>query len=263
MIELLMMCLAAGAVAGLLAGLFGVGGGLVIVPVLVAIFEMQGFNSSIHMHLALGTSLATIVMTSMSSVLAHHRKGAVEWPVFRQLAPGLVAGSLLGAALVDLVASEHLRIAFGVGEILVAVNMLRPKHTAKNSAMPSQAGLLSAGGVIGTLAAMAGIGGGTFMIPFLSWCGMTMHRVVATSAASGLPIALAGATGYIVTGWGEPALPDYSAGYLYLPGALGVVMASVAIAPLGADLAHRLPEDKLKLALAALLAGLGIKLLFF
>lgn len=263
MIELLLMCLAAGAVAGLLAGLFGVGGGLIIVPVLVAIFEMQGFDSSIHMHLALGSSLATIVMTSTSSVIAHHRKGAVEWPVFRALAPGLVIGALFGAWLADFVSSEHLRIAFGVGEILVAINMLRPKGTARERSLPNKAGLASAGGIIGTLASMGGIGGGTFMVPYLSWCGMQMQRVVATSAAGGLPIAVAGATGYAIAGWNEAALPEYAFGYLYLPGILGIISASVLVAPLGAQLAHKLPADKLKLAFAALLAGLGIKLLFF
>lgn len=263
MTELILMCLAAGAVAGLLAGLFGVGGGLVIVPVLVAIFEILGFDQAIHMHLALGSSLATIVMTSTSSVIAHHRKRAVEWSVFQKLAPGLVVGALLGAALVDFVSSEHLRIAFGVGEILVAINMLRPKGSATNRSLPGSAGLFGAGGVIGTLAAMGGIGGGTFMIPYLSWCGMQMQRVVATSAAGGLPIAIAGATGYAIAGWDEIGLPAHTFGYLYLPGILGIVVASVAVAPFGAHLAHKLPADKLKLAFAALLAGLGIKLLFF
>jgi uncharacterized membrane protein YfcA len=263
MTELILMCLAAGAVAGLLAGLFGVGGGLVIVPVLVAIFEMQGFDSSIHMHLALGSSLATIVMTSSSSVIAHHRKRAVDWAVFKLLAPGLVFGALLGAALADFVQSEHLRIAFGIGEILVAINMLRPKSSTAGRSLPGGLGLSSAGGVIGTLAAMGGIGGGTFMVPYLSWCGMQMQRVVATSAAGGLPIAIAGASGYAIVGWNEAALPAHSFGYLYLPGILGIITASVVVAPVGAHLAHKLPADKLKLAFAALLAGLGIKLLFF
>lgn len=250
-----------GAFAGLLAGLFGVGGGLVIVPVLALLFARSGFAPELIMHLAIGTSLATIVLTSLSSVYAHHRRGAVQWPLVGQLAPGILLGAWLGAALADQLASEWLQVIFGVFELLVALQMGLNLRVSPHRGLPGRVGMGMAGGIIGTLSALVGIGGGTMTVPFLHWCNVAMRHAVATSAACGLPIALAGTAGYIVSGWETPGLPPLSSGYLYWPAFAGIVLASVLFAPLGARLAHSLPSGHLKRVFALFLALLGGRML--
>ncbi len=255
--------IALGAFAGVLAGLFGVGGGLVIVPVLAWLFLHQGMNPEVIMHLAIGTSLATIVFTSISSVYAHHRRGAVQWQAFAQLAPGIVLGAWLGAVIADNMPSTNLRVIFGVFELLVASQMGFGLKVSPHRTLPGRVGMGIAGGVIGTISAIVGIGGGTMTVPFLQWCNVEMRKAVATSAACGLPIAVAGALGFVVSGWNEMGLPALSSGYLYWPALGGVVAASVLFAPLGARLAHALPAAQLKRWFALFLAFLGIRMLFF
>lgn len=250
-----------GAFAGVLAGLLGVGGGLIIVPVLAIIFAERGFDGV--MHLAVGTSLATIVFTSISSVLAHHRRGAVRWEVFARLAPGIIIGALAGAAIADLMPGDGLRVVFGIFELAVAAQMALSVRPSPQRQLPGPAGMGVAGGVIGAVSAVVGIGGGTLTVPFLTWCNVPMRQAVATSAACGLPIALGGAAGFAGTGWGEPNLPDYTLGYLYLPALVSVVIASVAFAPLGARLAHSIPAAALKRFFALFLAILGIRMLVY
>lgn len=263
MLELALWCLFTGVFTGFLAGLFGVGGGLLLVPVLVTVFAQQGFDPSLHMQLALGTSLATIVVNGSSSVWAHHRKGAVDWSLVRGLAPGLVLGALFGAQLAANVPSEALKIAFGVGELLVALRLWLASQPKASRTLPGSLGQILAGSVIGSISAMAGIGGGTLTVPYLSWCNVAMQRAVAASAACGLPIALAGATGYVVSGWSNTLLPEWASGYIYWPAAVAVMATGVFMAPLGAKLAHRWPGDTLKKAFAVLLAVLGLRMLFF
>ena len=250
-----------GAFAGLVAGLLGVGGGLIIVPVLVFIFTDQGLAEHLIVHLAVGTSLATIVFTSISSVRAHHQHGAVLWPVFWQLTPGIVVGAWLGAAFADVLASDQLRRFFGVFELLVAIQMTFNVKPRPHRQLPGRPGMLGAGGVIGAISAIVGIGGGTMTGPFLVWCNVVMRKAVATSSACGLPIAIAGATGFIVTGWNAIDLPAYSSGYVYWPAFLGIVIASILTAPIGARLAHRLPAAQLKRIFAILLYILGLRML--
>ena len=250
-----------GAFAGLVAGLLGVGGGLIIVPVLVFIFTDQGLAEHLIVHLAVGTSLATIVFTSISSVRAHHQHGAVLWPVFWQLTPGIVVGAWLGAAFADVLASDQLRRFFGVFELLVAIQMTFNVKPRPHRQLPGRPGMLGAGGVIGAISAIVGIGGGTMTVPFLVWCNVVMRKAVATSSACGLPIAIAGATGFIVTGWNAIDLPAYSSGYVYWPAFLGIVIASILTAPIGARLAHRLPAAQLKRIFAILLYILGLRML--
>lgn len=252
-----------GAFAGVLAGLFGVGGGLVIVPVLAWLFLGAGVNPAVIMHLAVGTSLATIVFTSISSVYAHHRRGAVQWRAFAQLSPGIVIGAWLGAVIADHLPSTNLRIIFGVFELLVATQMGFGLKVSPHRTLPSKAGMAMAGGVIGTISAIVGIGGGTMTVPFLQWCNVEMRKAVATSAACGLPIAVAGVLGFVASGWNEVGLPPMSSGYLYWPALGGIVVASMLFAPLGARLAHALPAAQLKRYFALFLAFLGIKMLFF
>jgi uncharacterized membrane protein YfcA len=252
---------AIGAVAGVLAGLLGVGGGLVIVPTLVFAFRLQGFDDASVVHLAVGTSLATIVFTSISSVRAHHKRGAVMWPVVTRLAPGLIAGALLGAAIADQLPTPVLSRVFGVFELLVAAQMIRNLRPAPQRQLPGPPGMFAAGGVIGTVSAIIGIGGGTLTVPFLVWCNQDVRKAVATSSACGLPIALGGAVGFAIAGWNQATLPAWSAGFVYGPALLGVTLASVPFAPLGAWLAHALPTAQLKRIFALLLVALGVRML--
>lgn len=252
-----------GALAGLLAGLLGVGGGIVIVPILLLTFTALGFPESVLTHLAVGTSLATIVLTSLGSIYQHHRKGAVHWDVLRSLGTGLVLGALLGAWIADWVPGVGLRRAFGLFAILIAVQMLLNLQPGGQRPLPGKAGLFGAGGVIGAVSALFGIGGGSMMVPYLAWCRLRMQDAVGTSSAGGLPLALAGAVGFVLTGWDNDALPSASLGYVYLPAFLGIVVTSILFAQLGARWAHKLPAQTLRRLFACLLIVVGARLLFF
>ncbi len=251
--------LATGAFAGLLAGLLGVGGGLVIVPVLTFIFEAQHFPHDQVIHLALGTSLASILFTSVSSVRAHHAHGAVEWSTVKNITPGILLGTFGGSLLASRLPTGFLKVFFVCFLFYVATQMLlnfRPKPSRQ---LPSKGGMSAAGAVIGGVSAFVGIGGGSLSVPFMTWCNVSMHRAIATSAAIGFPIAAAGALGYVAGGQGAATQP-YSLGYVYLPALAGLVAASVPMAPVGAKLAHRLPVAKLKKIFALLLYILGIRM---
>ena len=250
-----------GALAGILAGMLGVGGGLVIVPVLAYLFSQQGFDSSVIMHLAIGTSLATIVLTSLSSIRAHHQRGAVLWPVVAHLTPGIIAGAWLGAAVAHLLPSNILRSVFALFELAVAAQMALELSTTPHRQLPGRIGSGIAGVIIGAVSAIVGIGGGTLTVPFLTWCNVEMRRAVATSAACGLPIASAGTVAFIITGWNHAALPAASSGYLHWPALLGIGLTSVLFAPLGARLAHTLPVRTLRRFFALFLALLGLRML--
>ncbi len=250
-----------GAFSGLIAGLLGVGGGLIIVPILITIFQSQDFAAPIIVHLAIGTSLASIVFTSISSVMAHHRKKAVLWPVFLQLTPGIIIGAWLGTAIADLLPNHILRRAFGLFELYVAIQMslnIKPKPQRE---FPGGWGAFGVGNIIGAISALVGIGGGTLTVPFLTWCNVAMRNCIATSAACGFPIAVAGAIGFIVTGWNNSNLPDHSWGYIYLPALLAIVCSSVLTAPVGAMLTHKLPTQRLKQIFAILLYLLSARML--
>jgi uncharacterized membrane protein YfcA len=250
-----------GAFAGLLAGLLGVGGGLIIVPVLALSFAAQGMAHEVQMHLAVGTSLATIIFTSLSSVYAHHRRSAVAWSTLRAMAPGIVVGALGGALVARWLPTLSLRYLFGAFELFVALQMALSLKPAAHRGLPGKWGISTAGVVIGSLSALVGVGGGTLTVPFLLWCNVTIQRAIATSAACGLPIAVAGAAGFVISGWGNTQLPAWSSGYLYWPALLGVAVASVLLAPLGARLAHTLPTAVLKQLFALLLLGLALRML--
>ncbi len=261
MIELLALYLGIGVVAGVMAGLLGVGGGLVIVPALIIGFSFTTIPEEVRMHLAVGTSLATIVITSMASIRAHHRRGAVLWPVFARLTPGILVGALAGSLLAGLMPGDLLRNLFGIFALLVALQMglgLKPKPHRQ---LPGSLGLATAGGIIGMVSAVVGIGGGSMSVPFMSWCNVEVRKAVATSAAGGLPIALAGAAGFLWTGWGNPQLPDYSSGYVYWPAFVGIVATSTLFAGVGAHLAHNLPTQVLKRIFALFLLGIGLHLI--
>ncbi len=250
-----------GAIAGILAGLMGVGGGLIIVPALVMVFAHQGFEPSQLMRLAIATSLATIVMTSMLSTYAHHRRGAVQWRDVGLLTPGILLGAVAGAMLADLMADDTLRTIFAVFEILVAVQLGLSVQTGVARKAPPKSTLLAAGLLTGGVSTILGIGGGTLTVPILLWCKRGIRQAVATSAACGLPIALAGAITYVFLGQGLPFLPDASLGYVYWPAFVAISASSMLFAPLGAKWAHSLPVHILKRLFALLLLFIGIRML--
>lgn len=256
------MYLVLGAVAGALAGLFGIGGGLIIVPVLIFSFGLQGISPDVAAHLAVGTSLATIVFTSLSSVRAHHRRQGVRWDLFRSMAAGIVVGAVLGAWTASLLSGRVLELIIGVFVILIGLKMLTGADPKPGRDVPGTPGLVSAGAGIGWGSAIFGIGGGSLTVPFLSWCNVRMQQAVGTSAACGLPIAIAGATANIVTGWSNPDIPEYSLGFIYLPALIGIVLTSVYCARFGAELAHRLDAGLLKRIFAIMLIVIGIRFLF-
>ena len=250
-----------GAVAGIIGGLLGLGGGIVIVPALLFLFIRQGFSAEIQMHLAVATSLATIIFTSIASAWSHHRHGAVYWRVVSFLVPGIIFGCVLGAIAANHIRSEGLRIIFGLFELLVAMQIGFGIKPPGHRDLPGSTGMVLAGGGIGTLSTILGIGGGTLTVPFLLWCNVNIRNAVATSAACGLPIAVAGTLSFIVTGWDHAALPVGSIGYVYWPAALSILVASILTAPLGASLAHILPVTILKRVFALVLVIVGIRML--
>ncbi|HZJ92479.1 MAG TPA: sulfite exporter TauE/SafE family protein [Thiopseudomonas sp.] len=250
-----------GAAAGVLAGLFGVGGGLIIVPVLVFSFSTQGFAPEILTHLAVGTSLATIVFTSINSIREHHRRGAVQWDLFRWLTPGILGGAAVGGVTAALINGPLLQKFIGVFAITIAIQLalnLTPKAVRPQPQRPE---LIAAGGVIGWASAIFGIGGGSLTVPFLIWRSVAVQKAVATSAACGFPIAAAGAVVFMVTGWNDSQLPAWSAGFVYLPALFGIALTSVFFARFGAKLAHKLSPVLLKRLFALLLTVVGISFL--
>ncbi|QGU33590.1 sulfite exporter TauE/SafE family protein [Thermochromatium tepidum] len=240
--------LAVGAVSGVLAGLFGIGGGAVMVPALILLFGAFGHGGDWLAHLAVGTSLATILGTGAASMLAHQRRGGVRWDLVRPLAPGIVLGALAGAGLAGWLSGPWLQRVFALFLATVGVRLLRGAATASHGSrpLPGPLGLAGVGGVIGLLSSLVGIGGGTLTVPFLTSRGLEMRQAVGTSAACGLPIAAAGALGFALVGWGRSGLPDLSSGFVYWPAVLAMLLASLPSAPLGAQLAHRLPVPHLK-----------------
>ena len=256
----LVALLALGLVSGFIAGLLGVGGGLVMVPVLVVLFAQQGFDPAWHMHLALGTSLAVIVLTSVSSLRAHHAHGAVRWETVRRIAPGIVLGTLLGAFAARYLSDFGLRLFFVAFLFYAATQMILELKPRAQRDLPGWPGMTAVGTVIGAVSSWVGIGGGTLSVPFQLWCNVKLHEAIGTSAAIGFPIAVAGAMGYGLSGYGAPGLPDGSIGFVYLPALAGIAAASWITAPLGARMAHRLPVKRLKRLFALLLYALGLRM---
>jgi len=251
-----------GLVVGFVAGLLGVGGGLIIVPVLIMLLHTHGQAVGMEPQLALGTSLATILFASLSSVRAHQRRGAVEWSLVRRIAPGIVLGTLAGAALAARMPATVLKIFFVIFLFYAAIQMWLDFKPAPHRGLPGRVGTSLAGGVIGVVSSWVGIGGGTLSVPFMLWHNVPLHRAIATSAAIGFPIAFAGAVGYVLGGWTVSGLPAGSLGFVYLPALAGIVLGSVLTAPLGARTAHRLPVRPLKRVFALLLFTLALRMVW-
>jgi len=240
----------------------GVGGGMFLVPFLTVIFSAQEFPREHVVHMAVATSLATVMFTSMSSVRAHHQRGAVLWHVVRVFAPGILLGSLAGARLAALFPTVWLAYSFALFLAFSATQLLRDRKPQPHRELPRAPGMFAAGAVIGALASFLGGGGGFASVPFMVWCNVRIHNAIATSAALGFPIALAGTIAYIVTGWHTPGLPAGSAGFVYLPALAAVAAVSVFTAPLGARVAHALDTRPLKRLFAGLLYLLSGYMLF-
>ncbi|MBS1173661.1 MAG: hypothetical protein H6R12_2491 [Proteobacteria bacterium] len=253
--------LAVGAFVGFFAGLLGVGGGLVTVPALAMIFSAQHFAADHVLHLALGTSMAAILFTSISSLREHHRHGAVIWTVVRDITPGILIGTALGTVLARQVSTRALAIFFAAFVVFVAVQMMFNLKPRPSRQLPGRLAVAGVGAGIGAISSLAAIGGGTLTVPFLTWCNVKVHNAIGTSAAVGFPIALGGAVGYIVNGLSVAELPQWSLGFVYLPALAWLVASSMLTAPLGARTAHRLPVPTLKRIFAGVLVLLSAKML--
>ncbi|RJG05369.1 sulfite exporter TauE/SafE family protein [Noviherbaspirillum cavernae] len=261
-ITLIIALLALGAAVGFAAGLLGIGGGMLLVPFITMILAAKHFPQELVIHMAIATSLATIMFTSISSVRAHHARGAVLWRVVKLLAPGILIGSWIGPWIGAQMDSSTLAAAFGIFVAFSATQMLIDKKPAASRDLPSAPGMFGAGGVIGMLAGLVGAGGGFVSVPFMTWCNVRIHNAVATSAALGFPIALAGTLSNIYYGMRVPELPSGSLGYIYLPALLVISIGSVTTAPFGARTAHKLPVRSLKKVFAFTLYSLAAYMLY-
>lgn len=250
-----------GMVAGTLAGLFGIGGGLILVPTFVYVLKLQGVSTDIAIHIAIATSLACIIPVALSSALAHNKQKSVNWNWVIPMGAGMIFGAFLGAQTALSIAGSTLEILIGIFAILVALKMFLGLKPVGSKPMPSKGVLVFTGGGIAWLSTIIGIGGGTMSVPFLLWRGASMHRAVGTSAALGIPIALFGALANMILGWGNPDLPEWSVGYVYLPALIGILLTSVIFARLGVVLAHNLSHKVLTRVFSVFLLAVGISFL--
>ena len=256
----LLAYLVVGVVAGFLAGLLGVGGGMVIVPALLYVFHLLDLPVAFHQHMALGTSMAVISFTAISSLRAHHAKGAVRWNLVKTIAPGIILGTFVGAQIAGFVSSVALKWIFVAFAYFIAAQMLLDLKPKASRELPGTLGTSAVGGVIGMMSSWVGIGGGSLSVPFMTLCNVPVREAIGTSAAIGFPLAVAGAVGYIASGWGRD-LPTGALGFVYLPALAGIVLASFPMAKVGAAAAHRLPVPVLKKIFAALLVILASRML--
>jgi uncharacterized membrane protein YfcA len=252
---------AIGAAVGFFAGLLGIGGGAIMVPLLVMLFEAQGLPQAHILHLAVGTGMASILFTSLSSMRAHAARGAVRWDLALALTPGILAGGLLGSAITAWISTKVFAALFTGVVFFAATNILIDRKPKPARALPGALGSMLVGVVISFVSSLAALGGAFLTIPFALYCNVPMLQAIGTAAIVGFPIALAGSVGFIATGWAQSGLPPHSVGYVYLPAALGITLASVLTAPVGAAVAHRLPTRRLKQIFSILLYALAAKML--
>ena len=248
---------------GFLAGLLGIGGGMVMVPFLTFMLSMRGVDPDLTVKMAIATSMATIIFTSISSVRAHHKRGAVRWDLVKGLAPGIVLGSMIGSmGVFAWLKGSYLAIFFGLFVGFSATQMFLDKKPAPSRQVPGTAGLMGAGSAIGFLSGLVGAGGGFISVPFMAWCNVAIHNAVATSAALGFPIAVANVLGYVVSGMSVEGLPADAFGFIWVPALVVIAACSVFTAPLGAKAAHMLPVKKLKRMFGSVLYVLAIYMFY-
>jgi uncharacterized membrane protein YfcA len=252
--------LAAGLFAGFCAGMFGIGGGFVVVPALLLILPLLGGAKSEYAHVAVGTSAATIIVASLRSVTAHAKRGAVDFEILKQWAPWLIVGDALGVVLAGHVDGHGLLLIFAVGVLAMSVNFLVPRLSQMviSEEMPSGIGLVALAGGLGTFSSLLGIGGGTIAITVMTWCSRTIHRAIATASGIGTLIAIPTAIGFAIIGFARPGLPWGSIGYVNVPAALAISSMSILTAPLGVAAAHKLPATPLKRVFGAYLVVISL-----
>lgn len=254
---------ATGLTAGLLAGLLGIGGGIVVVPVLFYIFSLFGFDQGVAMHMAVGTSLGTMVPTSIMSARSHYQRGAVDMALFKRWAPAVVVGVVLGTLIAGAVRGQVLTAVFAIVSLLVAINMVvRGEGRPIWPQLPKGLGLQAIAVVIGLLSALMGIGGGMLSVPVMSACSYPIRQAVATAAATGTLIALPGAIGFVIAGLGEPGRPPYSLGFVNLIGFALIIPATMLAAPWGAKIAHTINPKWLRLTFVLFLLVTGGRMLW-
>lgn len=261
-LSLLAAYLTLGATVGFLAGLLGIGGGMTMVPLLTIVFTREGFPPQHIVHMALATAMATVLFTAISSAREHHRHGAILWGVVLGMAPGMIAGSLAGTQIVSGMPTTALAVFFGVFVAVAATQILLDRKPKPTRELPGKGGLFIVGGGIGLFSSMVGAGGAFLSVPFMTACNVPIRNGVATSAALGIPIAVAGTIGFVVAGLGQTGLPPHAIGFIDLPALLAIVAASVIAAPAGARAAHRWPVQRLRRAFALLLYVLAAYMLW-
>lgn len=252
---------AIGLFIGFFAGMLGMGGGGIQVPLTTMVFAAQGFPTEHMLHVALGTAMATVIFTSIASLRAHNRHKAVDWSVLRGMIPGVIVGTCLGTLLARYIPTFPLAVIFVAFVLYMASSMLFNWKAKPSRRLPGSVGLLVVGTVIGVCSALAAMGGATLTIPFLMLCNVPFHIAIGTASAVGFPIAVFGSIGYLINGWHANGLPALSMGYIYLPALLGFTVSSMLLAPLGARLAHRTSERTLKRVFAIVIGALGVKML--
>jgi len=253
--------MALGAIAGILAGLFGIGGGIIVVPALVLAFNLQGINPEIVFYMAIATSLANIIFTSLGAIRTHQKKRAIQWHLVKPIAVGMFGGSIIGVNTALAIPATYLQATFGAFAIFLSLRMMFLQLDAGKLRLPGIIGLGVAGAMIGWVSALFGIGGGNFLVTWLSNRRLVIQKAVATASACGFAIAIAGAVSNATLGWGNPMLPSYSVGYIYLPALLGIVSTSVVAAAYGSKIAHRLSPQMLSRMFAWMLLLMGLRML--
>ncbi|GGP52554.1 UPF0721 transmembrane protein [Shewanella algicola] len=261
MLQVFIICLFLGAVVGFFAGLLGIGGGLIIVPALLYILPSVGISVTQLTHVAIATSLASIILTSMSSATAHHKRGNVPWHLFKPIMPGIVVGSLASAFVSEQISSDNLQQTFAIFVVLMAIQMAFPLKVKTGDDMPKFAMLFMVSVLIALIAGLMGIGGGVLLVPFLSYCGLQMRQAVGFSSVTGMFIAISGTIGYVIAGFDAPNLPPGAFGFIYLPALGGIIISSILCAPLGVKAASTWPTPVLRKIFACLLVVVGLKLL--
>jgi uncharacterized membrane protein YfcA len=252
---------AIGAAVGFFAGMLGIGGGAIMVPLLVILFDAQGLPKSHILHLAVGTGMATILFTSVASVRAHAARGAIRWDIARNITPGILVGGLVGSWIASFIPPLVFAALFTAVIYLAATNLLIDRKPKPSREAPGFVGMSVFGFVVSAASAFAAIGGAFLTVPFMLWCNVPMLPAIGTAAVIGFPIALSGTIGFIATGLRETGLPPYTVGFVYLPALAGIVVTSMLMAPVGAAAAHRLPTVWLKRIFAVLFYVMATKML--
>ena len=254
-ILMLMLC---GGISGFLAGLLGIGGGMILVPFMILVFGHLGFNPEVIVHMAIATGMATILFTTSSAIWAHHKHGSVDWKLVVALSPGMIFGGLVGGSeLFEALKTSWLSLFFALFIVYRSIQMLLNKKPKPGRELPGPIGLFGFGTFAGALASLVGAGGAFITVPFMLWCNVKPHNAMASSSGLGFPIAAAATLGYMYGSWGNPNLPAGSLGFVYLPAVACIVAVSIFTAPIGAKMARKLNVGQLKRVFGVMLLFLA------